>query len=89
MKRILKILAVIVFVGVISKVFGYIQQDHLVCPIVDINGNTVTVEAYGGNLYDFESKTQYEIGEEVKVDFFDFEDYDATNNVIVKISKLN
>lgn len=82
-------IAIILF----AELFGYVQQDHMECEVVDIypRKNTVVFSAYGDNLYEWETDNlaEFEIGETYKVDFFDFEDLNAENNVIVKVHRNN
>ena len=90
MKKLIKVIGVIALIVTIGKLYGYIQQDHFECQIVDIQDNVLYFEAYNGNVYGYETSNsdEFEIGEICKVDFFDFEDYNAKNNEIVKIKKM-
>lgn len=74
------------------NVYGYIQDDHLECPVTEVTETTVTFQAYGDNEYVWEcdNATEFAVGDIYKVDFFDFENYDVTDNAIVKVgAKLN
>lgn len=91
MKKLIKVIGVVALIVTIGKLYGYIQQDHFECQIVDIRDNVLYFEAYNGNVYGYETSNsdEFEIGETYKVDFFDFEDLNAENNVIVKVHRNN
>ena len=70
--------------------FGYIQDDHLECECIAVTDDSVTFEAYGDNAYiwyEDNASDKYTEGNIYKVTFFDFEDFDVTNNAIVKVGK--
>ena len=92
MKTTVKVLVVIIILASLCKAIGYIQDDHLECPVTEVTETTVTFQAYGDNAYVWEcdNTSEFAVGDIYKVDFFDFENYDATDNVIVKVgAKLN
>ena len=90
-KKVLATVGVILCLVVFTKTYGYIQQDHFECQIVDIQDDVLYFEAYNGNIYAYEvnDPRNFEVGEICKVDFFDFEDFDVRNNAITKVTKIN
>lgn len=91
MRKSIKIVLAICGCIAFFKIFGWIQNDHVSCPIVEVTENTVTFDRNGNEyVWECSDTSRFCVGDVWKVDMFDCENYDATDDIIVKVvSKLN
>lgn len=67
---------------------GYVQDDHVVGTVADVNGTEITFELDNGHQYVWEDKRNtYEVGDKYKIDMFDFENFNPYDDAIVKVRK--
>lgn len=86
------LIACVVALIPLGKAYAYIQNDHIVATVYDVEteNNLVVFERMDGHLYDFkvsESEiNDFEVGQLWQIDMFDFETSSPYDDEIVKIN---
>lgn len=71
----------------IMTMFGTVQKDYRKAIVYSVDENSVCFKTEDGNLWNYETKKDFQVGEKVTLAFFDFEDCNPQNDAIVSVRK--